>query len=32
MSGSRRGRCECLVFIDEHEDTLLDAEFGMPTD
>ena len=23
---------QCLVFIDEHEDTLLDAEFGMPTD
>jgi prepilin-type N-terminal cleavage/methylation domain-containing protein/prepilin-type processing-associated H-X9-DG protein len=23
---------ECLVLIDEHEDTLLDAEFGMPTD
>ena len=22
----------CLVFIDEHEDTLLDAQFGMPTD
>ena len=23
---------QCLVFIDEHEDTLLDSEFGMPTD
>ena len=23
---------QCLVFIDEHGDTLLDAEFGMPTD
>jgi prepilin-type processing-associated H-X9-DG protein len=23
---------QCLVFIDENEDTLLDAEFGMPTD
>jgi len=23
---------QCLVFIDEHEDTLLDAQFGMPTD
>lgn len=23
---------QCVVFIDEHEDTLLDAEFGMPTD
>ena len=22
----------CLVFIDEHQDTLLDAQFGMPTD
>ena len=22
----------CLVFIDENEDTLLDAQFGMPTD
>jgi prepilin-type N-terminal cleavage/methylation domain-containing protein/prepilin-type processing-associated H-X9-DG protein len=22
---------QCLVFIDENEDTLLDAEFGMPT-
>jgi prepilin-type N-terminal cleavage/methylation domain-containing protein len=26
------GPVQCLVFIDEHEDTLLDAEFGMPTD
>jgi len=23
---------QCLVFIDENEDTMLDAEFGMPTD
>jgi prepilin-type N-terminal cleavage/methylation domain-containing protein/prepilin-type processing-associated H-X9-DG protein len=23
---------QCLVFLDENEDTLLDAEFGMPTD
>jgi prepilin-type N-terminal cleavage/methylation domain-containing protein/prepilin-type processing-associated H-X9-DG protein len=23
---------QCLVFIDENEDTLLDSEFGMPTD
>jgi len=23
---------QCMVFIDENEDTLLDAEFGMPTD
>ncbi len=22
----------CLVFVDEHEYTLLDAQFGMPTD
>jgi prepilin-type N-terminal cleavage/methylation domain-containing protein/prepilin-type processing-associated H-X9-DG protein len=22
----------CLVFVDEHEDTLLDSQFGMPTD
>jgi prepilin-type processing-associated H-X9-DG protein len=22
----------CLVFIDEHEDTLIDAQFGMPTE
>ena len=21
----------CMVFIDEHEDTLIDAQFGMPT-
>jgi prepilin-type N-terminal cleavage/methylation domain-containing protein/prepilin-type processing-associated H-X9-DG protein len=26
------GPVQCLVFIDEHEDTLLDAQFGMPTD
>jgi prepilin-type processing-associated H-X9-DG protein len=23
---------DCMVFIDEHEGTLLDAQFGMPTD
>ena len=23
---------QCLVFIDEHEDTMLDSQFGMPTD
>jgi prepilin-type N-terminal cleavage/methylation domain-containing protein/prepilin-type processing-associated H-X9-DG protein len=23
---------QCVVFVDEHEDTLLDSEFGMPTD
>ena len=26
------GPVNCLVFIDENEDTLLDAQFGMPTD
>ncbi len=26
------GPVNCLVFVDEHEDTLLDAQFGMPTD
>jgi len=26
------GPSQCLVFIDENEDTLLDAQFGMPTD
>jgi prepilin-type N-terminal cleavage/methylation domain-containing protein/prepilin-type processing-associated H-X9-DG protein len=25
------GASQCLVFIDENEDTMLDAEFGMPT-
>jgi prepilin-type N-terminal cleavage/methylation domain-containing protein/prepilin-type processing-associated H-X9-DG protein len=26
------GPSNCLVFIDEHPDTLLDSQFGMPTD
>src|ERR1035438_7110659 len=26
------GPTQCMVFIDENADTLLDAEFGMPTD